>query len=175
MRTKKMRTIIKWTSYVLFALFLFCLQTAPERLGLFSDVLFLLPFAVAFACYEEIIPSMIMAAVCGFFWDYSVQRQFGFNALVLCIICVAAALVMKFYIRPVYVSVIVTVAAATLIHCLADFFFFFVLKGYSGVTTLLLSHYIPSFFKTVLFGAGISFVVKKIYDCSPIRAKFDED
>lgn len=175
MRTKKMRKILKWTSYVLFALLLFCLQTAPEKLGIFSNVLFLLPFAVAFSCYEEIIPGAVMAAVCGFFWDYSVQRLFGFNALVLCVFCVVASLAMKYFVRPVFVSVAVTVVFASIVYLTIDFFFFFVLKGYSGLGALLQSFYLPSLFKTVIIGLGICFVVKKIYELSPIKANFDFD
>ena len=175
MRNQKSRRIVKWVTYILFALLLFCLQFAPQRLGLFADVMFLLPFAVALSCYEQIVPSAVMATICGFFWDYSAQRQFGFHALVLCIICVIAALVMKFYVRPVFVSVSVTVAAAALVYGLADFFFFYSLRDYPAVESLLLSEYLPAFFKTIVFGVGIALVVEKIYNLSPIRAKFDQE
>ncbi|MEE1280014.1 MAG: hypothetical protein UHH95_04175, partial [Oscillospiraceae bacterium] len=103
MINKKSRTTVKWISYVLFALFLFLFQCAPQRLGIFSDVLFLLPFVVALSCYEQIVPSAMTASICGLFWDYSAQRVFGFHALFMCLVCVSASLVMKFYVRPVYV------------------------------------------------------------------------
>ncbi|MBE6788725.1 MAG: hypothetical protein E7539_03570 [Ruminococcaceae bacterium] len=175
MRGKKMRAFLKWTSYVLFALVLFCFQSAPERLGLFSDVIFLLPFVIAFACYEEMIPSVIMASVCGLFFDYSVQRIFGYNALVLCILCFFVSFAMKYFIRPVFLGVVVSIFAASFVYCIVDFFFFFVLKGYEEVGTLILSNYLPLFLKTGIFGILIAFVVKKIYDLSPLRAKFDNN
>ncbi len=174
MINKKSRTTIKWALYILFALLLFLFQCAPQRLGIFSDVLFLMPFAVTLACYEQIVPSALTASLCGLFWDYSAQRVFGFNALVLCLVCVAASLVMKFYVRPVYISVIVSVAASAVVYCLADFFFFYVLRSYENVGRLFVSEYLPALLKTCIFGAGIAFVTEKIYKLSPARAKFDQ-
>lgn len=174
MINKKTRTTVKWISYVLFALLLFLFQCAPQRLGIFSDVLFLLPFAVALSCYEQIVPSALTASICGLFWDYSAQRVFGFHALFMCLVCVAASLVMKFYVRPVYVSVIAVVAASAVVYCLADFFFFYVLRSYEDVGKLFVSEYLPALFKTCIFGAGIAFVTEKIYKLSPARAKFDQ-
>jgi cell shape-determining protein MreD len=172
-RVKKSYTALKWIAYILFALFLFCLQSTPSRLGIFSDVLFLLPFAVALASYEQIIPAAIASSVCGLFWDYSAQRVFGFHALIMCVLCVAVSLVMKFYIRPVYISVVVAVAVSVMVYCLADFFFFYVLRSYENVGILFVSEYLPAFLKTSVFGAGIVYLTEKIYRLSPIKAKFD--
>ena len=175
MRTKKMSKALKWALYVLLALLLFCFQNAPVKIGLFQNVLFMLPFAVAFACFEGMVPSLVMSVVCGLFWDYSAQREFGFCALALCIICVAVNLVMKYFARPVFVSVFASACAAALVFILADFFFFFVLKGYENVGALFLKACVERFFKTAVFSALTCFVVKKIYDISPNRAKFDFD
>ena len=174
MIAKKYRTTIKWVLYTAFALLLFLLQCAPQRLGIFSDVLFMMPFAIAVSCYEKIIPSAIIASLCGLFWDYSAQRAFGFHALFMCIICVAVSLLMKFYVRPVYVSAAAAVSAAVLIYCLVDFFFFYALRSYENIGSLFASDYLPTFFKTCVFGLGILYVVEKIYRISPQRAKFDE-
>ncbi len=175
MRTKKIAKFIKWTAYVLLALVLFCFQNAPVRIGLFENILFLLPFAVAFACYEEIVPSLVVSVICGLFWDYSAQREFGFCALTLCICCIVANLVMKYFVRPVFVSVFACACAAALVFVVLDFFFFFVLKGYEGVGALFMENCVERFFKTAVFSAAMAFVVKKIYDLSPNRAKFDFD
>ena len=174
MGLKKSRNLVKWTIYVLFALLLFCFQSAPVRFGIFDSVIFLLPFAVALSCYESIVPSAVVASLCGLFWDYSAQRVFGFHALVLCVICVAVSLVMKFYVRPVFISVIVAIAVSVMAYCLADFFFFYVLRGYEGAAIVFTSHYLPSFFKTSIFGIATAFAVEKIYKVSPAKAKFDE-
>ncbi len=171
---KKYRNLVKWVVYTLFALLLFCFQCAPVRFGIFEGVVFLLPFAVALSCYEGIVPSAIVASLCGLFWDYSAQRVFGFHALILCVICVVVSLVMKFYVRPVFISVIVAVAVAVMVYCLADFFFFYVLRGYEGASAVFTSHYLPTFLKTSLFGIVIAFLTEKIYKISPHKAKFDE-
>ena len=104
MGLKKSRNLIKWLVYTVFALLLFCFQSAPQRFGIFDSVMFLLPFAVALCCYEGIVPSAVVASLCGLFWDYSAQRVFGFHALILCVLCVAVSLVMKYYIRPLLVN-----------------------------------------------------------------------
>ena len=174
MGLKRSRNLLKWVVYALFALLLFCLQSTGQKFGIFENVLFLLPFAVAVSCYESIVPCAVVASLCGLFWDYSAQRVFGFHALILCIICVAVSLFMKFYIRPVYVSVIVSIAVAVMVYCLADFFFFYVLRGYEGAFAVFVSHYLKVFFKTSIFGIVIAFVTEKIYRISPIKAKFDE-
>lgn len=174
MGLKKSRNLVKWVVYTVFALLLFCLQSAPQRFGIFESVIFLLPFAVALSCYEGIVPSAVIASLCGLFWDYSAQRVFGFHALILCVVCVAVSLIMKFYVRPVFVSVIVAVCAAAAAYCLADFFFFYVLSGYEGAAAVLTSQYLPSFLKTSVFGIATAFVTEKIYRISPHKAKFDE-
>lgn len=174
MGLKKSRKVVKWIVYALFALLLFCFQSAPQRFGIFDSVLFLLPFAVALSCYEGIVPSCIVASICGLFWDYSAQRVFGFHALVLCVICVAVSLVMKFYVRPVFFSVIVAIAVSVVVYCLADFFFFYVLRGYENSLAMFTSYYLPSFTKTAIFGIATAFVTEKIYKISPAKAKFDE-
>lgn len=174
MGLKKSRKAVKWVAYTLFALLLFCFQCAPQRFGIFDSVIFLLPFAVALSCYEGIMPSCVVASLCGLFWDYSAQRVFGFHALILCVICAIVSLVMKFYVRPVFVSVIVAIAVSTVVYCLADLFFFYVLKGYEGAAAVFTSHYLPSFLKTSIFGILVAFAVEKIYKISPAKAKFDE-
>ena len=173
MNTKKSKKTLKWLLYVLFAVVLFCLQNAPVKLAVFSSVAFLLPFAIAFASFEGVSASMINAILCGFFWDYSAQREFGFHALILCVLCVVVTLAMKFFVRPVFLGVFASVVIATVFYFIADYFFFFFLKGYEDVSRLFFSVYIPSIFKTVIFGAGICLVVKKIYDLSPNKAEFD--
>ncbi len=175
MRTKKMSKALKWALFILLALLLFCFQNAPVRIGLCENVLFILPFAVAFACYEGLVPSLAMSVVCGLFWDYSAQREFGFCALALCIICVSANLVMKYFARPIYVSCLVCCCAAALVFVLCDYFFFFVLKGYENVAALFFENCVERFFKTAVFSAIMAYAVKKIYDISPNRAKFDFD
>lgn len=174
MGLKKSRNLVKWVVYALFALLLFCFQSAPQRLGIFDSVIFLLPFAVALSCYESIVPSAVVASLLGLFWDYSSQRVFGFHALSLCVICVIVSLVMKFYVRPVFISVIVAISACTVAYCLADFFFFYLLRGYEGALAVLVSYYLPSFLKTSIFGIATAFLTEKIYRISPAKAKFDE-
>lgn len=174
MGLKKSRKAVKWVLYTLFALLLFCFQCAPQRFGIFDSVVFLLPFAVALSCYEGILPSCIVASICGLFWDYSAQRVFGFHALVLCVVCLAASLIMKFYVRPVFISVIVAASVSALAYCLADFFFFYLLRGYENSLAMFTSHYIPAFLKTTIFGIATAFVTEKIYKIAPAKAKFDE-
>ena len=175
MRTKKMSKALKWALYVLLALLLFCFQNAPVKIGLCQNVLFILPFAVAFACYEGLVPSLAVSVVFGLFWDYSAQREFGFCALMLCIFCVSANLVMKYFARPIFVSTLACTCVAALVFVLADFFFFFVLRGYENVSALFLGAVVERFFKTAVFSAVMVYLVKKIYDISPNRAKFDFD
>lgn len=175
MRTKKMRSVLKWTSYVLFALVLFCFQIAPTKIALFAQVAYLLPFLIAFACREEIIPSVLFATICGLFIDYSMQRQFGYNAIILSILCVAVWVCMRFFVRPIFVSIIISVAASALIYCLLDFFFFFVITDIDSASSVFFNVHLPVFLKTSIFGAGIAYVTDKIYNLSPIRARFDID
>ncbi|MEE1280021.1 MAG: hypothetical protein UHH95_04210, partial [Oscillospiraceae bacterium] len=69
---------------------------------------------------------------------------------------------------------VIVVAASAVVYCLADFFFFYVLRSYENVGKLFVSEYLPALFKTCVFGAGIAFVTEKIYKLSPARAKFDQ-
>jgi len=82
---------------------------------------------------------------------------------------------MKFFVRPIFVSVAISVCACALIYCILDFFFFFVLRDIENTGAILLDVHLPLFIKTCIFGVGIAFLTEKIYKISPIRAKFDAD
>ncbi len=173
MKNKKTRAILKWCLYVVLAVLLFCFQVSPTKLALFSDIVYLLPFVVAISCFESIATSVSFAVVCGFVWDYCSQRLFGFHALLLLVLCTVVFLIMKLYVRPVFVSVTAAIVASVFVYCLVDFFFFFVLRGYDSLFGLFTAQYIPIFIKSSLFGTLISFVVMKIYKLNPIKARFD--
>ncbi len=173
MKNKKLRAALKWVLYSLLTFVLLCFQAAPQRLGIFSDVLFLLPISVAIACYEKVVPAAIAALFCGLFSDYSAQRIFGYHALLLCVICVLVSVIMKFYVRPIYLSVVVIVCASAAVYCLVDFFFFYLLPSYENVGIIFLTQYIPAFIKTAVFSLLAVFAVEKIYNINPNKASFD--
>lgn len=173
MKNKKTRAILKWCLYILLSLSLFCFQVSPTKVGLFADIVYLIPFVIAISCFESLGTSVSFGVVCGFVWDYSSQRQFGFHALLLLCLCTVTFLIMKLYVRPVFLSVTAAIVASVFIYCLLDFFFFFVLKGYDSLFSLFTSQYIPIFIKTSLLGMLISFAVMKIYKLNPIKARFD--
>lgn len=173
MNLKKSRLTLKWICYILFALLCFCLQIAPVRLGIFSNTLFLLPFVISVASFEEIIPSTVLAVVCGFFWDYSSNRLFGFHAMILLVLCVAVSLSMKYFVRPVFLSVIAAIVCSVFVYSLVDFFFFNVLLGYDSLFSLFVSEYLSQILKTAFWSVGISYIAMKIYKLSPVKAKFD--
>lgn len=172
-KNKKTRAMLKWLFYVVLAVLLFCFQVSPTRIPLFSDIIYLLPFVVAISCFESITTSVTFGVICGFLWDYSTQRHFGFHALLLLVLCTVVFLVMKLYVRPVFLSVTAAIVASILVYCIVDFFFFFVLKGYDSLFSLFVSQYVPIFLKSSVLGALLGFVVMKIYKLSPIKARFD--
>lgn len=173
MKNKKTRAVFKWCLYVVLAVLLFCFQISPTKIPLFSDIIYLLPFVIAISCFENIATSVTFGVVCGFVWDYSAQRQFGFHALLLLVLCTVVFLIMKLYVRPVFLSVTVAIVASVLVYCIVDFFFFFVLMGYDSLFSLIAQQYVPIFIKSSLLGALLGFVVMKIYNLSPIKARFD--
>ena len=173
MNLKKSAPALKWVCYILFALLCFCLQIAPVRFGVFSNVLFVLPFVVSVASFEEIIPSTVFAVVCGFFCDYSSNRLFGFHAMIFLVLCVSVSLAMKYFVRPVFLSVIAAISCAVVVYSLFDFFFFNVLLGYTSLFSLFVSEYLSQILKTIFWSVGISYIAMKIYKISPVKAKFD--
>ena len=175
MALKKYKNLIKWSLYVALAVLLFCFQTAPTKLSVLSDIQFLIPVVIVVASFEKIVPSAVFALFCGLLWDYSVQRQFGYNALILMLVAVAASLVMKLYIMPMPLSVCSLVLIASLVHTILDFFFFFVLTGLSGAFSIFIRQSISAVIATSVFGIAVYFLIYLIYNISPIKAKFDID
>ena len=173
MNKKKQIGFLKWPMYILFALLLFCIQYSPTKLGIFDGAMLILPFIVTLCCFEEIIPSVITCACFGFLWDYSGGHLFGFRAFMLCIIGLCVCLAIKLYVRPVFVSVMAAVAIATIVYIIAEFFFFYVIKGYSSLFSLFVNNYIWAFFKTVLWGTLISYLTMKIYKLKPQKSLVD--
>lgn len=171
----KTRRSVKWALYLLFAVILLCFQCAPQKTPLFEGTLFLLPLAVSIACFEKLVPVAVMGAACGFLWDYSARCLFGFHALVLCVLCVAVSLVLQFLLRSVVWNHLLCIAVGTALYELVFFFFFRLLPGSGELWKMLYSHCLPVFFKTILFGAAIYFVVRKIYRISPSAEAFGQD
>lgn len=173
MNSKKKLGLIKWPLYVLFALLLFCIQYAPEKLGIFEGAILLLPFIVALSCFEEIIGSVITGVMFGFLLDYSSGHLFGFRALVLGIIALCVCLAIKLYVRPAFISIMVCIVISAAAFVLLEFFFFYVIKGYLSAFSVFANVYIWSFFKTVIFGIPISYVTMQIYRLKPKKSSFD--
>lgn len=173
MNIKKRIGLIKWPLYILFALLLFCIQYAPVKLGIFEGAILLIPFLVAISCFEEIIPSVVTCTIFGLLLDYSSGHLFGFRALVLSILGLCVCIAVKLYVRPAAVSVFLCLVVSSALYIITEFFFFYVINGYTSLASIFVNTYFWAFIKTVLFGIPISYITMKIYKLNPKKASFD--
>jgi cell shape-determining protein MreD len=108
-----------------------------------------------------------MAACCGFLWDYGATGIFGVRALLLSVFALAISIIVKFYVMPVFLSVTVAHASATVIYLLLEFLLMYAVRDYGSLDIILIEHYLPALIKTVLAGILISYITMKIYKLKP--------
>lgn len=164
------RNFFRFFAYSLEIIILYVLQSTPKFIPEIFGGKPLLLLCVAFtvAARENVVPSIIFAAVCGVFTDIATGTSIGFFAILLTIVCYFETNIFKTYFVSSFRTVMIFAAAAgTALVCLY-FLIFTVFAGIPEWGTLFVNHYISRIIYTILAVAPLyflnGFLYKTLYD-----------
>lgn len=126
--------------------------------------LLLLSVAVAISVFEETMLAGIISAICGFLLDIGSAKLLGTNAALLLIIGISVSLLFTHLLRKNLVNVIAAAAAATFIHGMFDFFFYYSIWNKEGYRIVLRKITLPSMIYTIISMPIAYFAIKLIYN-----------
>lgn len=126
---------LKWVAYALELVIVYILQNTPGLIPEFLGVqpVLLVIFAVSIAMFEGEGPGLWFGLAAGALMDITAPTVFGFNALMLMLICYACGMLVVYLMRNNLVSSLCLGAGAVLIMGLITWFIQYVILGNSGV------------------------------------------
>ncbi len=144
---------LKWLAYGLELFLVYIIQCTPNLLPSFLGVkpLLLVVFAISIAMFEGDGPAIWIGLAAGLLMDLqSGNMGFGFNAIVLMVICFACGTLVVYLMRNNIITAIVLALAGMLIMGLLRWFFFYVIPGEPKLGYYLYAVMLPQIVYTVL-------------------------
>jgi len=158
---------IKWAVWVVLAILLLSLQTAP---GLFAILgvkpLLIFSLATTFAFFEDDKSAGIYAVFLGAIWDVAAGKSFGFSSAIMLIIATVISLLVLYLVKQNIINCLILTAAGLFCYDVIYYIFYFLIWDRPGGWMLILCHFIPTFIYTIsitpLFYYGIKFLNQKL-------------
>lgn len=155
--------IIRYAAYSLEIILLLVLQGTP---GLIPELfggkpILLVSFALSIAAVEEVVPSLVFAAVCGALADISAGGTIGFFAVSLTLLCYALCCLTRYYFSGGAAIAVVLCLAATVLILGARFLLFALPQGDAE---FFVSHYISRMIYTFAATVPLYFLNRFLSD-----------
>lgn len=155
--------IIKYIVYFLLLILLYALQTTPRFLEIMgAKPVFVVPFAVCIALFENEMVSAIYGMLAGMLWDMSSNTLFGFNALILLCCCVTVSLFVMYLMRTKLLNALFFVGVIMVVQGLLHYVFYYLIWQYENSYIVLVRHILPSALFTVIMTIPVYFLVRTI-------------
>lgn len=159
-RSDRVRLFLKWISYVFLALVCYLYMTTS--VGTSVKPLVLIPLALCISMRESELLSSLTGLVCGLLTDAACGKVMGYNALLLMILCMFAALLFLYWMRQNIINVLFVTAVGTILLGVLDFFFYYGIWGYKQVELLFWQNTFPGILLTIASCVPLYFAVKWI-------------
>lgn len=149
---EKRYKLFRYFAYVIEIVIVFIVQETPGLIpSLFgARPVLLIPVALSIAMFETETAAMGFGLFCGLLIDFGFGSVLGFHGLFLAVICYIIGLMIINLLRTNVVTAIFAAAVALAVIFLLQWLFFFVFKGYSDSSYVLLTHYIPKYGYTLV-------------------------
>jgi len=162
--SRRKKAVLKWTLYSLLFFVAFIFQTTVDLFRIFGvKPILILPIILFIAMMEGEWAGALVGVIGGLFWDVAADKLIGFNAIILLLLTVSAALLSMYLIRVNFWNSILVVLASALIQGLIDFLFSYLIWGHEFTYVILLRMILPTVAYTVLVSAPIFFLMRKIH------------
>lgn len=145
-------SIIRYLLYSLEIFIALLMQSVPypvfELYG--AKALFLLPAAVTAAVFENEVPAVIIAAVCGVLADISYSGTIGLFSVMLTVGCFGVNIIFDRLFTERLITVMLVSGAVIIVLLLMHFLIYCVFAGYSDLQRLFAGHCMPRTMHTLL-------------------------
>lgn len=155
---EKKNLAVRWILYAI--IIIFCYITATS--GSFRKPLLLIPVALCIASYAREHTALIIGIVCGLLLDIVCGKLIGFNAILLCLMCIGISLLYKHFLMHRLLSFMILAAAGIFIQGILDYFFFYAIWNYSNVSFIFTNHIIPCCIYTLISALPVYAVIHNI-------------
>lgn len=155
---EKRNLVIRWIIYVFIILLCYVFLTA----GSFRKPLLLIPVALCISSYAREHTAVVTGIVCGLLLDIACNKLFGFNALILMLMCAGVSLLYKYYLNFKLLNFIVLAAAGIFIQGILDYFFFYAIWEHSNVSLIYTNHILPCCIYTLISAFVVYPVINSI-------------
>ena len=154
------RLIIKWVLYFV-CLIVFYSIMRSGAFGTWQPFL-IIPLAVAVSLHERELSSCVFALFCGYFIDISCGFIFGFSAVWLMLVCVAASILARNLIRVNFLNFMWISFAAVILEFSMDYLFNILLWNKDNKEFILEVLIIPTVISTIVLSPFIYLIIKFI-------------
>lgn len=165
MRSSKKYTAKKHIFFILFIVSFFILQSTPDFLA-FKNIkpVLIIPAVLTVPIVDDEFTSGMYGAFAGMLCDTTGSLAFGFNAMILLVFCVIAALLVKTFLHSSLFVNLVFSTVCVFVSLSAQFIFSYAIWRLDMLKQLYLERVVlPSIF-TVLVTPLIYIIFKKIYN-----------
>lgn len=171
------RPFFKYLAYSLAVILMGVLQSTPKLLPEFwgGKPFLLLALALAIASFEEFIPTVIYAAVCGLFADLNSGGTVGYFAISFTVVCAAIRYLAGMYLNATLFTFMITSAAAIAAVLGIYFLMFRLAVCAEDAGTLFVSHYLPRMGTTLLCAVPLYFLIWFLHSAFTAKQGFLRD
>lgn len=155
---EKRNLAIRWILYAVIVLFCYIAATSGD----FRKPLMLIPVSLCIASYAREHTAFITGIVCGLLLDFVCGKLIGFNAIILCLMCLGVSMLYKYFLTHRFFTFIILAAAGIFIQGVLDYFFFYAIWDYSNVSFIFTDHIIPCCIYTLISAVPIYVVIHNI-------------
>jgi len=152
------KTIIRWVLYFLIIFVSFIFMNA----GSFLKPILLIPTAICIASNTGELQSAFIGALCGLLIDISCGKLFGYNAIILCISCVAVSLGYSMLLRQKLINTLIISTLLSVVQGFLDYNFYYDIWGYENSSLILKDITYPVIIMTTVSTFFIYFIMHTI-------------
>lgn len=171
MELNRKNKVIKYVAFCLIIIFADLLQNVTGLLPQIGNArcLIVLPVTIMLAMGEDVLGASLLGLLAGLLWDLTSSVHLGFNCIFITVVCFAAATLVTYIARDIFVTGIIASAVTALMYCLLYWLFFIIIKGVDGGSGTLWSFYLPSAIYTVAISPIVWILLK------PLKKKFNSN
>lgn len=161
---QRLSSAIKWLIYSGALFVLFIIQQTPHVLEFFGiKGVLVLSMAIVVAVFEGPFGGGIYGACAGVLWDCASDSFFGYYAILLMTLGVAAGLIASHRLKPGLITSVSLSAAGAFIIGFLDFFFYYAIWSYSGLWGFFATKILPAVFLTAVYSVGYFYLVRFVH------------
>lgn len=159
------RKILKFFVYFITVYVLYILQSTAEDFKVAGIMpMLVLPACLCLSVFEGPVSAGIFGFFAGLLCDCAAETVFGFNALFFMVLCVSTELVFTFVLRRSVLNVMLIGLLTIFIRAVLEFFFAFVLYGYSGLAQFFYTVIAPQAAITAVYTIPFYYVFRKLHE-----------